>query len=152
MSRALGDKYAEAAALSNIGESLYAFGDLPVAQKNQKHAVEIWNQLGDFEGEAISQVALAYYSSKLGEPKAALDYLDQALRAADHANSLHAQLIALNATGNIKAKLGRNQEAIDAYTQAERIAVRTGDQLMLASIRGGTGSVHSWLGDTQRAL
>jgi hypothetical protein len=56
-------------------------------------ARDLWKELGDLKGLAIAQVALGYYSAKLGEPQSALHYLQQGLLSAQQSGDLRGQVL-----------------------------------------------------------
>jgi CHAT domain-containing protein len=150
--RGRGDKEIEAQALSNIGESYFAAGDLTKAVAYQQQAFDRWRDTNNRLGQAQAQTALGYCYRNLSEPAKALNAYQQALTLAREVHDSRAEALALIATGNFKSKLGEKQEALVAYNAAKVLAEQIGDRISLASVFGGLGSVYLGLGDEHRAL
>jgi CHAT domain-containing protein/Tfp pilus assembly protein PilF len=149
--RALQDRAIGAEALSNLGETFYN-RDTAKAAELQQQSLEIWRELGNQRGQAMSLIALGYYYANLGQPAKAVSSCEQGLSLARSAKDAGVETLALIATANVKRKFGEKQEALTTYHSAKVLAERIGDKTSQAIVNGGIGAVSLEMNDYQTAL
>jgi CHAT domain-containing protein/uncharacterized protein HemY len=111
-----------------------------------------WRAAGDRAGEAaaLSSIGEVYYD--LGEPKKALDYLNQALLLQRAVGDRSGEATTLNGIGNVYSDVGEKQKALDYYNQALPLLRAVGYRLKEATTMNNLGEIYNYLGDNQKAL
>lgn len=111
-----------------------------------RKALESWRGLDASRQQARTLFALGVLHQELGEPEAAQENLEEALRIFGQIGDLHGEASSLNRFGVLLRQLGRSEEAQDAYRNALRLnqqlddgcgAARSQLNLGLLEQRGG---------------
>lgn len=96
-----------------LGRTLARLGDFASAAPKLRTSLEIRERIGDREGQAISQIALAEALLGLGQPRTALDVAQEA--------AFHLSLLATSGiVGDAEQLLGRIQFAQKKVSEARR--------------------------------
>ncbi len=149
--RQLGDPYAEAGALTDLGDVQYLMGEHSDAEVSLTDAVALASQLGDQRAEAGALVELGILQQNTGELAAAEACLTRALElSAAHGDQL-GQANALANLGAVQFITGKLTAAADNQKQALAIYRSLDDQLGEARALNVLGAVRQAIGDSSDA-
>jgi len=151
-SRRLNDKFAEGAALGNLGLAYADLGEYHRAIEYHEQALVISREIGDRRGEgsALGNLGSAY--ADLGEYPRAIDYYEQHLVIAREIGDRRGEGAALGNLGLAYADLGDTHRAIDFYEQHLVIAREIGDRRGEGNALGNLGNAYADLGEYPRAI
>jgi tetratricopeptide (TPR) repeat protein len=152
ISRRIGNRGSEAAALGSMGLPYYRLGDYGRAVDLHNQSIDICRRIGNRGGEAagLCNLALCYY--RLGDYETAVHLHNQNLDICRRLGNRRGEGLALGNLGLLHLDLGNYGEAIDLFTQALAIARDVGDSNGQANALDYLG--RAWLssGDARRAL
>jgi tetratricopeptide (TPR) repeat protein/transcriptional regulator with XRE-family HTH domain len=150
--RGLGDQFAEAVILNDIGDVQARTGDYPAAARSQDQALEIYRNLGSLPGEAgtISFLGLVHLAT--GNFPAANASFSKALRLFRDAGHQRGEAGALADLGSAQYMTGRYPAAVESLTQALDLYRGSGDQSGVADVLNRLGGVQYLTGDFPAAL
>jgi CHAT domain-containing protein/predicted negative regulator of RcsB-dependent stress response len=117
---------AHANALSNLGEVIYAKGNLPKARNQFERARKYFD--GDQKGEAKVHLFAAYIAGTIGEPDKAVAEISQALNLYRGINDKSGEGLALTALGLSYSFKRDEKQAIELHQQAIEIFRAIGDR------------------------
>jgi CHAT domain-containing protein/Tfp pilus assembly protein PilF len=151
LSRALGDRGAEAKTLGRIGNNAYLAGNPIQAQQFWEQAVKIYQALGQQAEVAGYMMNIGIVYDNTGNPKKAIETYKQVLpifeqlhKPQDQANTLANIAIALD-------KLSETRKALDYWQRALPLYQETKDASNEANALSGIGGEYGALGDRARA-
>jgi len=148
--RELGDRAAEAQALSELGRVKGTWQqEYESGKKYLDQAMEIAVELDDKSRQMFILRQLGNLGFGTGEFEQSLVYLEQSLALAEGLKDLEAHANALNSLGLISTGLGRYEEAADWYARGMSIAEELGDRTIIAMITGNLGFNLMFLGDLE---
>ena len=150
--RTLGNKFAEADTLNNIGRVYNALGQNQNALDFFNRSLPVYRAVGNRSGEAAALNNIGSVYNDLGQKRTALEFYNQALPISRAAGNRLGEASTLNNIGGIYHDLGDNRTALEFYNQSlpirRAVADRTGEAVTLHNI----GSVYDKLGDKPTAL
>jgi len=149
--RSLADVRGEAAALEHIASNYRFLSEYQKALEYQTEALRLARSVHDEElGGFLSEMGLIYI--RLGEPRRALEYFEEALPV-HRANGLRdLEAIALWDIGNVYHSSGELQKALTYYAQALPMVTTLGMPRHQASVLGSMGVVYKAQGDIHKAI
>jgi CHAT domain-containing protein/tetratricopeptide (TPR) repeat protein len=148
----LGDKTAEAAALSDVGAVYDSLGDKQKALEFFSQALPLRRAAGDRQGEATTLNNFGVIYRSLGEMQKALDYYDQSLAISRALQDSESEAATLNNLGAIYRALGELQLSLDAYAQALPLLRSHKNSRGEAITLSNLGGVYRSLGQPEKAL
>jgi tetratricopeptide (TPR) repeat protein len=151
ISQEIGDRPAEASALSNLGEAARSQGDYAQAKAYYEQRLRICRETGELYGKCIALVNLSLVSHNLGDDKIALEYGQQALQLTQNIGVRTHQGYALTNLGHAMEGLGRLPEAADAYGRAATLRRELGEHHMAMESTAGLARVCLAQGDSAQA-
>jgi CHAT domain-containing protein/Tfp pilus assembly protein PilF len=148
----IGDRRAEALALTGLGRATDATGDKRQALALFEQALAFDRETGDraAEGYVLNYEALA--NDFLGDRALARRLLDAALTAVRDAHDQRAEGITLNNLGLISGNLGDRRTALDYFNQAIVLNRLVGNLRGQATTLTNIGGTYDALGDKPQAL
>ena len=122
------------------------------ALRSWEQALEIYQELGDRQGEgnALGNLGSAY--ANLGQYKRAIDFYEQHLAIARELGDRQGEGNALGNLGSTYADLGQYERAIDFYEQHLAIARELDDRRSEGIALGNLGNAYADLGQYERAI
>jgi tetratricopeptide (TPR) repeat protein/transcriptional regulator with XRE-family HTH domain len=150
--RRLGDQFAEAVILNDIGGIQTRTADYPAAMRSQEQALEIYRNLGSPLGEAGTLSYLGVVHIATGNFPAANSSFTEALRLFRDAGHLRGETGALTDLGSVQYMTGHYPAAVASLTQALELYRRVGDQSGVADVLNRLGGVQYLMGDFAAAL
>ena len=150
--RELGDRAAEAQALSELGRVKGTWqAEYEPGQKYLDQAMEIAVELDDKPIQMFVLRQLGNLGFGIGELEQSLEYLEQSLALAEELGDKESQANALNSLGLTASALGQYEEAKEWYSRGMTIAEELGDRTITAMITGNDGFASMMLGDQERS-
>jgi tetratricopeptide (TPR) repeat protein/transcriptional regulator with XRE-family HTH domain len=154
--RDAGDRSAEAAELTSLGNAEYLQGHYQQAADYHQQAVALSRQAGDRAAEARALNGLGMEESALGDYRQAVRHWRRTVAWCREAGERHGLAITLSNLGVIELRLGRSQqaaghlrEALEISDQADRTAAP--DIFRRAVALNGLGQVELSLGHREQA-
>jgi CHAT domain-containing protein/tetratricopeptide (TPR) repeat protein len=149
------DPNAEAERLYNQGVELFQQGT--AESKKQaivvlEKALQLFQQAGNLEGQALSLLGLGRIYSDLGDKRQALSYYNQSLPLQRQMGNKAGEAVTLNNIGRVYNDLGDKQQALEFYNQSLPLRRQVGDIEGEAVTLNNIGAVYDDLGDKQQAL
>jgi CHAT domain-containing protein/Tfp pilus assembly protein PilF len=151
LSRRIGDRYGEAAALANRCLMQLTLGALRAGAACYERALSLIVQVGAAQIEAAARTSAGRAYDALGEPEKALIHYRQALALAKAAGDRRAAARTLTNLGVLRRALGEYQEALVHHGRALAIFEELGDRRWQARALGNLGLVYLDLGEVERA-
>jgi CHAT domain-containing protein/tetratricopeptide (TPR) repeat protein len=152
MWREIGDRFAEADALSGIGFLAWGSGAPAKALEYYNQALTIRREVkdSDGEGEMLNNIAASY--SALGNKEQALEYYNRALTIRRAGSDRAAEAATLGNICLTYSSLGDMQKAKEYCLQSLRLRRAAGLRDGEANALIGLGTIHGLTGETQQAL
>ncbi len=148
----LGDKRAEAGALTGIGEIRQLTADYQDAATSLAMALEIYRELGDELGEASARNELGVVTFDLNDREAATAGHQEALRLYRLLGNQAGEASALNELGLVLRATGDYEGAASSHRDALRLYRASGSEAGAASALNRLGQVLRGTGDYAGAL
>jgi tetratricopeptide (TPR) repeat protein/transcriptional regulator with XRE-family HTH domain len=155
----MGDEQAEAAALTNLGDTEMAARDYPAAATSLSKAVQVCRNLRYRPGEAaaLSQLGAALYLT--GDNQTAAEQLGQALALYGELGDAAGQALTLSRLGSVRIVTGDYPAAASGLTRAYELYRQLGDRLgeayaltELGAVKQATGLYTEATADLRLAL
>ena len=146
--RAVGNRFGEAVSRSNI---CFAKDRPEQARPCLEEVLRLHREAGEAREEAVALINLGREHFRMGEPRAALESLDEARAKMSAAGGEDLEALALNNIAFLYRRLGRLQEALDYFGRALDVFERTGDKRRQAMTHNNRGRAYLGLGDLTRA-
>lgn len=149
----LGDAHAQALCHRCLAD--YAYGPLrryAEARDQLAQALEVYEELGDHNGQAQTHLSLALVLDRENRYEAALDEAEQALGLFQMAGHRAGQARALNALGWFHVQLGRHQGGLTSCQQALDLQKELGDQFGQADTLDSIATAYKGLGNYPEAV
>ncbi|HXJ92934.1 MAG TPA: tetratricopeptide repeat protein [Terriglobia bacterium] len=152
ISRKLGARSFELAALAGLGLSCHRLGDASSAIVYYGEALQISREIGDrrAEGRVLGNVGLVYLDK--ADTHRAIEHLEQALRLAREVEDARAEAAGLDGLGIAYARLGEVRRSLQQYQQALDVARRINDRSEVANLLGNIGTAYRNLGQLRPAI
>jgi len=150
--RLLGDRPAEAMALTNLGIISWRQGRYQQAADYHQQSLAASVAIGDRRGEATAQVNLGTVYERRGAYEQAAHCHRQALAAFQSIGEREGEARALGNLGSVAAREGRYQEAVDWYQQALAVFREIGDRTGEASALPDLGVAYQRQGLFEEAV
>ena len=145
----------QAEKLSLEGFQLFQKGtaeSLKEALVKWEKALELWQKVGDKEGQVAIVLGIGRINDLLGYKQKALKLYNQALSLIREVENKSVEAITLNNIGVVYSDLGQKQQALKFYNLALPLSREVQDKNQEAKTLNNIGLVYSDLGDKQRAL
>lgn len=150
--RAVGDRRAEAMALTNTGMVYNLLGEPRRALEYLDQALPLARAVGDRQLEATTLSIIGRVHYALGELQKALDDYDRALPVLRSAGDRSGEAGVLTSMGAVYRLLGEPQKALDYFTQALPLWRAVGDGRGEATALNNLGTVYRLVGKPRQAL
>jgi DNA-binding SARP family transcriptional activator/tetratricopeptide (TPR) repeat protein len=150
--RRLGDRSEQARALRGSALAYARAGRLEDADRQHRHALELFVALDDPVGQALAHTGLAMVAERRGQLADSLRYNELALEVYRTIGNEHWQANALNGVGWSHALLGNHTVALAHCTQALTLLQRLGDREGQAHCWDSLGYAYQGLADYERAF
>jgi len=152
LNRRLGERWAEAVTLTNLGK-LYgdSLGETGKALDGYEQALALWRELGDRGKEAATLKNLGDLYQFQGEPRKALDYLEPALAIFEAEGRPRETAGLLVSIGDTRSRSGDGSKGAELLRRALAIQRRIGDRRGEALTLNDLGWVHLLLGQPREA-
>jgi len=150
--RRLGDRGAESAPLTNLGNAWLNLGEARKASAYYEQALEVDKETGDRRSEGTDLGNLGNAWSVLGEPRKAIASYKKALKIAKKTGDRGGEGRHLGNLGNAWRELGEVPKAIEYYEQALEIDKETGDRRNEGANLGNLGIAYRNLGEVRKAI
>lgn len=147
----IGDRAAEASALSNLSQLDLHRGHGQQAASRLGQALTLFHEIGDLAGEARALHNLATVEAQEGRYRQAGEHHQRALRLYLAAGNQTGAARALHGLSNIDLLVGRYQLADDHLKRALDLCRETGDQVNEAYVLANLGDLNLRLGRHSRA-
>lgn len=147
-----GDVAGRAHALRGLGLADRGVGDFEGARRRLLAALELFGQVADRGGQALSHQSLAWVAGVAGEDRVALEQSERALGLCRSVDDPAGEAVALNDVGWYHARLGAYGEALACCETALALLQRLGDEYGQAHTWDSLGFVHCHLGDHESAI
>jgi DNA-binding SARP family transcriptional activator/tetratricopeptide (TPR) repeat protein len=128
VARRVGDRVAEASALSSLGLVAWWQGRYEQADNYLRQAVAMFREAGDQNSHAVALINLSIVQGQQGRYEQAASDLHQALAMFREAGDRPGEIGALINLGMIEEQQGRYEQAASYYRQALTLSRDTGDQ------------------------
>ncbi len=152
MAQTAANRKAEADRLSEQSSQQYRTSQFEAALQSRQRALEIYQEIGDRFGEAISLGGIGTTYWYLGQFQRSIEYCDRSLVVAREISDRYPETYALACLGWAYASLNRYQQAIKVYQQQLTIAQNLKDRSTQAHALRGLGQVYDSLQEYQKAL
>ena len=149
--RHLGDRLAQANALTDLGDVRQLTGDNRGAAQALEQALGIYRDIGDQLGQAYALNKVARVRGPTGDHRGAAQALEEALDISRDIGDQLGQANALNNLGNARGATGDYRGAAQALEEALDISRDIGDQLGQANALRTLGIVRQMTGDYRGA-
>ena len=146
------DQRGEAAAVGNLGNTLYRLGEPRRAIERYEQALAIARKIGDRRSQVSSLCNLGDAWAALGEPRRAVDFFEQALEITREISDPQGEIGALGGLGNAYAALGDLRRAIEFYERRLSVAQKIEDNASRAAALDDLDTVWFPLGEPWRAV
>jgi tetratricopeptide (TPR) repeat protein len=133
--RRVSDRDGQGRSHLSLARACALLGRYAQAHQHVKHALDLYQQLGDPVQLAHTQYDLAWVLEHQGHLHAAFEHAQQALELYQGAGHRVGHARALNMVGWQHAQLGHHQHALDCCQRALELHQQLGDQL---------GTAHTW--------
>jgi tetratricopeptide (TPR) repeat protein len=148
---ALGDRAAEAAALSNLSQLDLHHGHIRQATDRLREALALFREAGDRAGEARALHNLATVEAQEGAYQQATDHHQQALELYLALGNRTGAARALHGLSNVDLRTGHYERAGDSLRRALMLCQETGDRVNEAYVLANLGDLDLRLGDHANA-
>jgi DNA-binding SARP family transcriptional activator len=152
LSRAVGWRRGEAAALGNRAIVLWEIGRAREAVDHLESALAIDREVGWSDGEATKLANLGVIWTELGRLDLAMDYNLQALRLYRQTGSRAGEARTLDAIGDVHYLSGRFDQAMDTLNQSLAIKREVGDRASEYYCLCAVAEIHADAGRHRQAL
>ncbi|MBE9227035.1 tetratricopeptide repeat protein [Phormidium sp. LEGE 05292] len=142
----------QAEQLLKTSEQLFANRQYQEAINTFKQLREIYQKIGNKEGEAITLFRIGSCYDRLGEIREALNYYQQALVLRRIIGDKSGEGSILNSIGGVYFQQGNYQQALEFYQQTLQIRRQVGDKLGEGRTLNNIGLIYEALADYPRAL
>lgn len=155
--RNLNEKVAEALALTNIGQGLFALGEnkkaLEAFEETLRIAAEVGAKSNDARmSEAVARRAIGQVHSQVGDYQKALAVTRQALALFEAEKDRRGESDCLNNIGMILLNLGDAQQAVKYLERSLQISTESGNKSNQARTLSNIGLANFNLGENHKAL
>jgi DNA-binding SARP family transcriptional activator/Flp pilus assembly protein TadD len=150
--RLLGDRAAEAMALTNLGIISWRQGRYQQAAEYHQQSLIASVAIGDRRGEAIALANLGTVYERRGRYRQAVHCHQQALAAFQSTGERTGEARALGNLGSVAGREGQYEQAVDWYQQALAVFRETGDVTGEASALPDLGFAYQRLGRYEEAV
>ena len=147
-----GDRGAEDAALTNIGNVEESQGQYAAALQSYQQALALLRELGDRDGEASALTNIGVVQEAQGQYPAALQSHQQALALFRELGDRDGEASTLNNIGIVQRAQGQYAAALQSHQQALTLFRKLGDRDGEASALGNIGNVQWAQGQYAAAL
>jgi len=147
-----GDVAGRAHALRGLGLADRGTGDFAGARGRLLAALELFGQVADRGGQALSHQSLAWIAGMAGEDRVALEQSEAALRLCRSVDDPAGEAVALNDVGWYHARLGAYEEALACCETALALLRKLGDEYGQAHTWDSLGYIHRHLGRQEDAI
>ena len=127
-------------------------GQLEAALKFCQQAFNIYQEIGDHQGEANSLNNLGNAYRNLAEYEQAIDFYQQSLAISKEIKDRQGEANSLNNLGNAYRLLAEYEQAIDFYEQSLAISREIGDRQREAVSLNNLGNVYESLAEYKQAI
>jgi tetratricopeptide (TPR) repeat protein/transcriptional regulator with XRE-family HTH domain len=155
----IGDERAEAAALTNLGDTEMAARDYPAAASSLSKAMQVCRNLAHRPGEAAALIQLGAALYLTGDNQMAAEHLGRALELFRELGDDTGQALTLSRLGSVQIVTGDYQAAVSGLTRAYELYRLLGDRLGeayaltdLGAARQATGLYRQATADLELAL
>ncbi len=152
MAQTAANRKAEADRLSEQSSQQYRTSQFEAALQSRQRALEIYQEIGDRFGEAISLGGIGTTYWYLGQFQRSIEYCDRSLVVAREISDRYSETYALGCLGWAYASLNQYQQAIKVYQQQLTIAQNLKEPSTQAHALRGLGQVYDALEEYQKAL
>ena len=142
----------EADRLYEQSNQQYRISQFEAALQSRQRALEIYQEIGDRFGEAISLGGIGTTYWYLGQFQRSIEYCDRSLVVAREISDRYSETYALGCLGWAYASLNQYQQAIKVYQQQLTIAQNLKERSTQAHALRGLGQVYDSLEEYQKAL
>ncbi|MFB2835227.1 CHAT domain-containing protein [Floridanema evergladense] len=142
----------QAEQLLQIGEQQFANRQYQEAINTFNKLREIYQKIGNKEGEAITVFRIGSCYDRLGEFRQALNYYQQALNLRREIGDRSGEGSILNSIGGVYLQQGNYQQALEFYQRTLQIRREIGDKLGEGRTLNNMGLIYEALADYPRAL
>ena len=136
----------------NLARPYQRLGQNRYALELYEQALEMYQELGDLSGVAMTQLTMARVLVQLGKPQEALVLFEQALLTNQELRDEHSVATTQQGIGDMLTQLGKSQEALALYEQSLRTDMELGEVRNVATTQQGMAHVLQQLGRPQEAL
>lgn len=143
--------FEEGAANLNIGEVLYAEGDLLGSLDKFKHSIQKFEEIGDSRGQAMGHLFSGYSLSDLGYLEEARDHYRQTLALSENTFDIKTRALALATLGANYSLRGEQRQALKFLNQALSVFHELGDSQDEGITLNGIASVYGQLNEPKLA-
>jgi CHAT domain-containing protein/Tfp pilus assembly protein PilF len=119
--------FEEGAANLNIGEILYAEGDLPGSLDKFKYSIQKFEEINDSRGQALGHLFSGYSLSDLGYLEEARVHYQQAFVLSENTLDIKVRALVLTALGGNYSSRGEPRQALKFLNQALSVFHELGD-------------------------
>ena len=152
MAQTAANRKAEADRLYEQSNQQYRISQFEAALQSRQRALEIYQEIGDRFGEAISLGGIGTTYWYLGQFQRSIKYCDHSLVVAREISDRYSETYALGCLGWAYASLNQYQQAIKVYQQQLTIAQNLKEPSTQAHALRGLGQVYDFLQEYQKAL
>lgn len=150
--RRLGDQFAEAIALTDLGGILQLTNDYPAATSALSHAMNVYRAMGDELGEASAVNELGVVQERTGEYAAAELSHQRALALYRQLGNQIGEAVALDRLGVVQRTTGDHAAAVVSHEHALRLCREAGYRQGEAGAFNRLGAAHYAIGEYQAAI
>jgi CHAT domain-containing protein/predicted negative regulator of RcsB-dependent stress response len=127
------NRYGMALAHKTLAFMAAAAGQFDLAQCHCDHALQVFEQMGDKDDEAIVLNIQGMLAMKIGDAQAALDYYHKARAAFAGAGDREGEIEAISGIGAALTALGEYRQLPSLYAEKLRLAQHAGNRVLVAS-------------------
>jgi len=150
--RRLADPSLQAQANRVLAAAYTKLGLLDVAHARLRHALDLYQQIGNLAGQATTHLTLGMLWCRQGRHSEALDHAVKAIDLYRFIGDKHGQGHALNSAGWYQALLGNYPQALTCCGEALTLLQSFNDRPGQANAWDSLGYAHHHLGDHAQAL
>jgi DNA-binding SARP family transcriptional activator len=148
----LADRRHEAVAHRTLARGSHRLGRTDEAHLHLRHALRLFDELGDQLGQGQVHHALAVLAEGRGDHRQGLDEITRALAVFREIGNRDLEANAVNGIGWFHALLGEHGQALTCCEQALAIQQETGNRYDEGSTWDSLGYIHQRIGDHARAI
>ena len=152
ITREIGDRAGEGAALGNLGIVYSNLGQYERAIGLYEQQLVIAREIGDRDGEGAALGSLGVVYRFLEQYQEAIDLHEEVLGIAQQSGDRLREGWAIGSLGIVYEILGRSQKAVELHQQHLTIAKETGSRFYEAWALGNLGIAYESLGESEQAL